>query len=139
VTARPWLAAIGRLLAPYVAKDTFRDGGDLVDVDGLTAGRDKVVHFVCGGMLWFAMWGMAPLFGLAGVDLSLRARILLMLFFVTAWECFELARYLQWSSRGRPQPWPWACDQFSWRDIVAGLAGAALFQLPILAWAWLGR
>lgn len=136
---RAWLAAIGKLLSPYVAKDTFRDGGDLVDTDGLTAGRDKVVHFVCGGILWFVMWGLAPLFALAGVDLGLRHRIILMLFFVTAWECFELARYLRWNSGGRRGPWPWACDQFSWRDIVAGLAGAFAFELPILLWTVVTR
>lgn len=136
MTSPAWLRAIPRFLKPWLADDTFRGGGDLVDEHELTAGRDKVVHFVCGGMLWFVMWGFAPLLGHAGIDLSLQVRILLQLLAVIGWECFELVRYVLWDARGRPQPWPWATDRFSWRDIAAGLAGAAAFQIPIAAWTW---
>lgn len=106
------------------ADDTFRNGGDLTDTDGPFAGRDKVVHLVLVGVLWLLLWGFrVPPF---------PARILLTVTAVLGWECFELVRYALWDARGRPAPWPMACDRFSWRDCVAGFAGAACAELIIL-------
>jgi hypothetical protein len=106
-------------LAPWMADDTFANGGDLVDTDGPWAGRDKVQHLVLGGLLWFVLWG---------VRIPLGPRVVLMVAAVVLWECIELARYLAWQAKGAPRPWPLVTDKFSWRDCVAGLAGAGLVQ-----------
>lgn len=110
-------------LARWMADDTFTKGGDLTDTDTVFAGRDKVVHAVLGGLLWFALWGFV---------VPLPSRVVVMGCAVVAWEFLELVRFALWVARGQLGPWPLACDRFSWRDILAGLAGALLVELPLL-------
>lgn len=39
-------------------------------------------------------------------------------------EIVEVYRYHLWVAKGSPQPWPWLTDKISFKDILAGLAGA---------------
>jgi len=109
----------------YFASDSFRTGGQLVDQATWYAGRDKVQHAVCGFIL-------ATVCRRAG--LSQRATLVVVLVAAIAWEVAELLRYLEWERRMHAMtavdmlaaPWPPFTDQFSWRDIVATMAGALL-------------
>jgi len=109
----------------YFASDSFRTGGQLVDQATWYAGRDKVQHAVCGFVLATA-WRRA--------GLSRWLTLLLVLVAAVAWEVAELLRYLEWERRMHAMtavdmlaaPWPPFTDQFSWRDIVATMAGALL-------------
>ena len=107
----------------WMADDSFRGGGDLTDTDTVFAGRDKVVHAVMGGAVWFVFWGLA---------IDWWNRTVLFLACVVVWEIFELVRFIAWHRAGQNGPWPMAADRFSWRDCVAGCAGAVLCELPLL-------
>jgi len=54
--------------------------------------------------------------------------VLLGLFSIAAVgvELVELYRFWRWDRQGRPEPWPFLCDQVSWRDLIADVVGAAL-------------
>lgn len=84
---------------------------------------EMVDHVVYGAMLW-ALLHHLRLFGLSSVFSLFGVLIGAML-----WETFELIRYVRWVKAGSPQPRPQACDQFSYKDIVRALVGAALMLL----------
>jgi len=85
-------------------------------------GADKLEH----GALSFLLWGWLLAAGCA-------LPVALTLFSVAAWgiEALEWRRYVRWERRGRPAPWPYLCDQPSWRDLVWDYAGAALSALAL--------
>jgi hypothetical protein len=116
------LAGWWHAIRGWMADDTFDHGGDLTDTDTPFAARDKVAHLVLGGVIWFALWGLR---------IPIGPRAMIMFALTIAWELLELARFIRWQNAGAPAPWPLACDRFSWRDVVAGLAGALLCQLPL--------
>jgi hypothetical protein len=116
--SRPW----------WWADDAFRSlaghwGGELVDLCTPVAGRDKVQHLVLGAGAWLVLWAL-------GLPLVPRAAILVGL--CVLWELVELARLWRWRRAGAVPPWPFAADAFSWRDVVAGLAGAVLCEGPLV-------
>lgn len=116
-------------MSRYFASDSFRTGGQLVDQATWYAGRDKVQHAVCGFIL-------ATVCRRAG--LSRRLTLLVVLVAAVACEVFELVRYLRWERRMHAMtainmlaaPWPPFTDQFSWRDIVATVAGVLPAVFP---------
>lgn len=90
-------------MSGWFAEDTF-------------VGEDKAIHFLLGMLLAVLVRHWIP----AGWQLVVFAVV------VVGWEVFEFVRYRRWQARGAPQPWPWATDRLSWRDIVAGIAGGVL-------------
>lgn len=113
-------------MSRYFASDSFRTGGQLVDQATWYAGRDKVQHAVAGFVI-------ASLCRRAG--LSRWLTLLVVLLAAVAWEVFELVRFIRWyrTLLAWPQPrpvWPPFTDQFSWRDVVATVAGALPAVLP---------
>jgi hypothetical protein len=102
--------------------DTFTNGGQLVDLSTWYAGRDKVQHVVCGLLLARVLHHLAPW----------PVVFLLVFLLAVAWELFERHRYEAWVKLVRGHhyvdapPFPKFADNFSWRDVVAGLAGALL-------------
>lgn len=111
--------------------DTFKNGGELVDLGMWYAGRDKMQHAVSGFVL-----------GAAGRRLGFGRLQALTLVLIAAigMEMFEQLRYWRWRAavvrwyRNKTgiaalqdaPPRPLFCDTFSWRDILATLAGALL-------------
>jgi len=79
---------------------------------------DKLEHIVWAFVTWTMLAALTRasflvllgLFGIAAVGV----------------ELVELWRFWRWDGKGRPQPWPWLTDQFSYRDLVADVVGAAL-------------
>lgn len=78
-------------------------------------GVDKIDHFVYAMAFWLvlnaltsSLWAQLGLFAAGAIGI----------------ELLELARYVVWTGKKRPQPWPLLCDQFSYRDLVWGAAGA---------------
>lgn len=111
-------------MSPTYGQDTFANGGQLVDTDRWYAGRDKVQHFVAGMLLARLLRHILPwpwVFALV-----LLAALL--------WEMFEEIRYRRWRAAVRrwiserptddAPPLPRFADPFSWRDVVATVAGA---------------
>lgn len=98
------------------ARDSFRGadgiwGGDYVDLTTPFGARDKVLHFICGALLFAAVDrdGPACLAGLCVLVGGLTIELL---------EADRLAR-------GKT----FFADDPSWRDLVANLAGAAVAWL----------
>lgn len=121
--------------------DTFRNGGELVDLGTWYAGRDKIQHAIAGFVLAVVC---------RRVGFGRLAALVVVLFLACLWGAFEDFRYRRWRAAIRvwrytaglewmarygttrplaPPSRPRFCDEFSWRDIVATLAGA-LVALP---------
>ena len=79
---------------------------------------DKLEHVVWAFFLW------TVLAALTWASLL----VLLGLFAIAAVgvEVVELYRFWRWDKEGCPPPWPFLCDQVSWRDLIADLVGAGL-------------
>lgn len=110
-----WQTLLGMIRLGF-ARDTFVNGGDLVDSAYWFAGRDKVQHVIC------ELLGVLLLQRFLGALLALCVGILAGL----AVEVVEHVRYYRLVTLAtQPQPTPpLFCDRFSWRDLVADLVGA---------------
>lgn len=105
----------------YFAQDSFFGmdgilGGDLVDAKTTFVMRDKIAHFIFAGWLQLALerWMHIE---------ELLLTLLIILAVGVGVELLELIRYLLYG---------WTkilSDRFSWRDLVANLAGGLLAWL----------
>ena len=80
------------------------------------AGRDKVQHFMIGLILAVLLHRFGSL-----------TTLVIVLGLSIVWEIVELVRYILWRKAVEKDPnipWPFAADQFSWRDILATVVGA---------------
>lgn len=89
-------------------------------------GVDKIDHFVYAMACWLVLNALTS---------SLWAQLGLFTAGAVGIELLELARYVVWTRKKQPQPWPLLCDQFSYRDLVWGAAGAltAIWALAKIA------
>ena len=84
---------------------------------------DKLEHFTGSFLLfgWLLAAGLSPAAAAFG-------------FLVAAIgvELVEWWRFARWTARGKPSPWPYLCDEPSYRDLAWDAAGAAASALILL-------
>ena len=84
---------------------------------------DKADHALGGALVgsWAFVVG-APGAYAVGVALIAGAAV----------ELFEVWRYERWRAKDSPQPWPWLCDKWSWKDLlVDGMAGWCGWRIAV--------